>query len=831
MSDPKPALPPEVKGGQRIKLKLKVASPKPGDEVAFTATTKSGDELSKLTGPVKEGGAEAVWVVDAGQSELPVEVDVTATLRGRKLAYGTTKIVEGGGPRVSTLGWLDAKDRPLEVDRSRGKRVTPTGETLFLQFDLDDGNGGAVQDTLDFKFILEREEGGSFTPVDTFTDSTVPGVKNFKRKFTTPSGEGTPGVFRIALEARKQGEDPNGEPSLGRRVSPPLEVIVLAPVVTSFLGTEPISGKEHAAKLVGLGPGEKTRLLWEVAGQFDKVTIKGAEEIDVTAETTKGEGGTAKGSRVFDPAQDPPDADGHYTIVASNQGLGSPPREVAAAGILEFVIAIAPSQSDAKKHVLTKKDGVTVVETIRATPKPLKDERHDFLGQVTPFSKIRLAWRVVGARNVRVELRVNGIPGTDPKDPKKKTPNLTKDLTDDLRKSESGKGTIDLDDPSQGAVLHAQISVTEDAPDDKRVVLARAILHLRENFPMPRLDDLRPVKNGSPVADGASFDDWKDVAVAWTLGGSSSGNHLDAVWTDEEGRTFTEHWKDAGDKRQTSTQRPTGGPFAGKVTIKATLQNSFNETTGEKTVTILVKPGSGFGVSGIDRVIRGREHTPPRICEPFRLQAEAKRTPPLTDDEKKKIKWRITVDGKEETPAPKLGDKLKIPKVKDEWFGKAVVFEASIPGQTQPVKTTFNFDRSDAMEYVQLVEKVEKENPSLTPIAMVDALRRHAGYDSAAFRAVLQKREAQELVAKGSVTQAELDRLNELSAHSGDVTHDPESGIATDDGLGFRNCMGHLVSGMSAGTSLRLPFPVPALTGVSPASSLDPLYAITLSGD
>jgi hypothetical protein len=165
---------------------------------------------------------------------------------------------------------------------------------------------------------------------------------------------------------------------------------------------------------------------------------------------------------------------------------------------------------------------------------------------------------------------------------------------------------------------------------------------------------------------------------------------------------------------------------------------------------------------------------------------------------------------------------MKIAKAPDDWFGKAVVFNATFPGKSVPASTTVLFDRNEAMEYVQLVQKVEDANPSFTPTEVVDALREHAGY-AESFRPVLRKAPAHVLVPTGALTKADLDRLKELSKHS--TAGGIETGIAQQDSLGFQVCMGHVVAGMSAGTM------------GSPRSfskfgiTIDPLYAVTISGD
>jgi hypothetical protein len=821
------APPAEVRTGAQIDLSCDVANAQSGDQVTFTVSTvASGDTVTTLQGPIASNKAKATWTVDPGTNAIPLDVKITASLRGKTLDVGTTKIL--AGTRVSTLGWLDSQGRVIEIDRTAGKRVAAAGDTLLLQFDVDDGSGGPVKEPLDFTFILERDGGdGNFSEVGRFQDSQT-GIQRFQRKFTTPNDKSVPATFRITLEVRRQGET-SSPPSIGKRVSPPIEVDVFGPLVTSFVGAEVHTGSSHPTSFVALSNGQTARVFWDVTGAFDKVTITGENDIDVTGDTTTAQGSVKSGAHTIDPSGDPPDADGHYTIVASNQGVESPPVQIQVAAITDFALAIADTQNDSNAHALFEKNGTTERGPIEGVATPFTDPNHIFQGQVTPHSRVKFAWSVAGAKNVRVRFEVKNIPGPDPDNPSKTLPGTRKDLTDDLRASTGGNGSIEIDDPSRSPLLHAEITLFEDVNGKNGHIVARSIIHVRENFPMPRLDDLKAVQNGVPVGDGSTFDDWNDLSYQWTLGGSSSGNHLTTTISDDTGHSFTEEWKPAGDKRQKAITKPTGGPLRGKITAEAVLRNSFNEETGRKKITVVVNAGASFGTD-LERVPRAGEHTPPRICEPFRLRFKASGTPPPTPAELAAIKWSITVDGKPFTltPAPADGDKLKITKAPDEWFGKTVVFNATFPGKSVPASLTVTFDRTEAMEYLQLVEKVEAANPSFTPTEVVDALRRVAGYDYDLFQDMLKKPPAHDLVPTGALTKADIDRLQELSVHK--VSGGVETGIAKEDVLGFPVAMGHTICGMSAGTMAK-PRPRFVKSKGPITISLEPLYTVTITGD
>jgi len=526
--------------------------------------------------------ASSKWVSDAGGRPLPLAVLVRATLRGETTDVGRTSVVTG--TRVSTLGWLDDKGRVLAVDPDLRTRVTAAGEKVRLKFDVDDGNGDAVKETLQFTFILEREGApGAFSEVARFTD-TATGIQKFEREFTTPDDASVPATFRIALEVRRPGE--TGAPSLGRRLSPPLRVIILAPTISSFLATEPSSGSADPRPMIALGPGQQARLFWDVLGAFDDVRLSPGD-FDLTKATSTPHENAIAGAATVDPAKVPPDKASRWTLVAKHKGLASEPRTVIVVAITELVITLPPSQPGTGPHVLTLRDGTSVVPELRAVAKKpgeaLDRRGNDFVGQITPGSNVKYSYKVVGAEHVIVRLKVSGgVITTGTTD--------SAELTAELRKN-GGAGSLELRDKSPGAVLDAELLLLEDVNGAPGDVLARAVLRVRENFPMPKLTGFTALDDGSPVADGGTVSSWAKLQYRWNLSGSSTFNRLEVTFTGPDGKELPpETFKGAGDGRQTGDKAPAVGPFSGKVVAHARLLNMLNDVQGEKTVTVTVKP-------------------------------------------------------------------------------------------------------------------------------------------------------------------------------------------------------------------------------------------------
>jgi hypothetical protein len=581
-------LPDQTHPGDQFDLAVDVKNAKAGDSVAFSVAA-GPDVVASLKGQVQGATAKARWTVDPGMRGLPLSVAVTASLHGQTLEVGKTTIVPGA--RVSTLGWLDANGRVIEVDHSVGARVAAAGESVFLKFDIDDGQGGAAKETLAFTFILEHEsQPGRFNEVGRFQDSAT-GVTKFERRFDTPTDASVPGTFRIVLETRVSGE--TGEPSLGRRTSPPLAVVVFAPLVTRFSGLNNAVKGSQLAERVALGPGQQLRLEWDVLGAFQSAQLVGAADVDLKSATqVKNPDGSSSFSITVDPVKDPPDGEGQYTVFATNGGLDSPGRQIIVVAITEFVLRLADGQPpDVSPRRLTKKDGRTQVAEIRARAKPFADPAHDFEGQVTPSSNVILAWNVAGARNVRVLLD-GQVLLPDPKDKSRPPKLLREDVTEGARQHD-GVGQFGFHDPSAGAVLDAELRLVEDLNGKPGPLLARAILHVREDFPLPRLAGFVPMDGKEVVSDGATVSSWSNLGYRWVLDGNEKGNSLcRLIVTIKSGTaSFKQTFKAQGVAQMFGDSKPTeGGPFDSEVIAEAQLINLLDEVQTTKTVKVKIAP-------------------------------------------------------------------------------------------------------------------------------------------------------------------------------------------------------------------------------------------------
>ena len=570
--------PPQALSGDELELAVDVKGAQAGDKVTFTVAAGGGsDVLTTLDGAVSGGSAKAIWKVDPGTRTLPLPVAIKAALRGQSLPVGQTTILSGS--QVSTLGWLDEKGRAIPIDLREGARVVAAGGTVVLKFDVADSHGGLLQEKLRLTFILERESSpGAFAEAGRFEDSVPAGVGKFERPFQTPDDATVPAKLRIVVEARREGEA-GGAPSLGRRTSPPLKVIRVAPLVTSFVATEPSTGSANPAEQVALGPGQSARLFWDILGAFQAVRIDPGKK-DVSKEPSARRDGVVSSAVTIDPLKEPPDADGHYTIVATNQGLDSPPRQVTVIAITRFAMSLSADQPPgATPHTLTLFDEngrgpkQRNASEIPGRAAPFADQKHQVDGEVTPFSKIKLDWKVIGAKGVKLRLVVHkGAIVKDDVDP---------------------AGSFELDDPSKGrATFDAELQVLEDKGGKPGEVLARGILHVREGFPFPSVKSLEALDDKTPVADGGSVSSWDNLRYRWALEGDPEGCKRGrlVVKITSGGKSFEEEFKPAKDARTTADAHPVkGGPFEGEVVAEARLLNEDGEQSGQRqTVRVIV---------------------------------------------------------------------------------------------------------------------------------------------------------------------------------------------------------------------------------------------------
>ncbi|MEZ0228041.1 MAG: hypothetical protein ACAI25_05405 [Planctomycetota bacterium] len=569
-------LPEKVAVGAAQTLEVDVAQPRPGDIVTFTVATKAGEGVQSLSAAVNGKSAKASWVPDAGPRTLPLAVTIKATLRGEEHLLGETTLV--AGTRVSTLGWLDSELRRVPVDPDAKMHVVPAGSTVFLKFDVDDGTGAALKETLALEFVLERKQGeGAFTPIGTFADESKD-VKKFERKFDVPNDDRVPATLRIAVSVRRKGET-DAQPSLGRHLSPPLQVVIAAPVIASFLGRIPDPKKERFGEVVPLVEGQKITLRWEIQGAFDEVRIEPGS-IDVKGATKVGADGVGRGTKEIDPATNPPDKDGEYAILAANKAFQSNIRRVTASSITSFAVSLGLGRQTGgrKKILLTQRDGKTSVDKIEGVANKDFSQlgENDFFGQITPGGDIRVTWNVFGLGESRLHL-TGASYWTD------------LDVTR-ITRDGGGEAFLETHDDSPGAVLDLALVLTarSDDPKKKGPVVSRRIIRVRENYPLPTFDSLQILFDGKPVADGTKVTDWNKVKFRWKLGGDSRNNRLKATIR-AEGETREETWKDVKDPRQFIETKPRAGPFLGEVTVDVSLVNLNGTVQKTRKVRLTVE--------------------------------------------------------------------------------------------------------------------------------------------------------------------------------------------------------------------------------------------------
>ncbi|HEV8321519.1 MAG TPA: phospholipase D family protein [Myxococcota bacterium] len=579
--------PPTVRSGSSLDLSVDVTNPRPGDAVTFKVLAAGGTDLvATITAPVIGNNAKKAWPVDAGSRPLPLAVHIVADLRGQTIDVGPTSIV--AGTRFSTLGWLTSAGAPVAVDGQDGMATASGGDKLVLKFDLDDGGGGPLKETLAFTFILQRESTpGTFAEVGRFQDSAT-AVTKFERTWDTPTDSSVPGTFRIVVEVRRAGET-GSPPSVGTRTSPPVKLVVLAPLVTSLVVDEASRLGTKVAERVGLGPGQSPQLFWTVLGRFDDVRLDPGN-VDVVFDMAVSPGRPENsGVRVVDLDKTPPDPSGVYTLTARLQGLPSPPRTVTVVAVRAFEVRVKdPQPPSAKPKVLTKPDGKSVVPVVAGTtgrlvgaatptqaplPQPALPAP-GFLGQVSLESTLVFSWTVVGvATGARVELHLHG---------------LNPAVVDVTKATRDGGGTAshevkDANPPTDTKTfLDAELKIFAADPDGtKRDELSSALIRLRENRPLPKIadgpDGFFALDAGTRILEGGKVKDWSTVTFKWKLEPDFFFNKLLLRVTDEDGLDsgdiILKDVKDGTPIAEKAVPFPAGLKTFGVMTCEARLVN------------------------------------------------------------------------------------------------------------------------------------------------------------------------------------------------------------------------------------------------------------------
>jgi len=602
------APPANVRPGQKVPLHAQLQNARPGDTVRFDVTASGGsDVVAQVPGTLSAGTFAGDWTVNPGTRALPLSVAINAqALRkgapvGAPVLIGTTTV--DAAARISTLGWLTVIGEVLEVNEFEGVRLAAPGEQLTLKFDVDDSSGGPVPGTLALTFILQRAavDTTTFAEVARFSD-TATAVTKFERKFTTPSDDASiPGLFRIVVEGRKAGET-GAVPSLGSRVSPVVKVQHFPPLILSFQVDEQSRLGSAAASAVGLHPGQKAQMFFEILGRVDEVRLS-PRNIDLmpmmTLDPNPDVGARRNSGRIDDVD---PTVDGTvYTLTAKNHGLEARPETVDVVSITSFSAWMQDVQPPTDLHRLTKPDGKSSVVEVRGVPaKGKKDAAgHEidpgkpgdfsqfgttkFLGQVSPGSNVIFGWSVLGSDLVRVEV----FAGPGAKDATGKLIGR-RDVTAETRAGQ-GAASIAFHDASPTAVLDGELVLYDDDGGSNGRVLLRTLIRLRENFPMPVLVSFHPIDVGPPRVNDPGTVEWKNLRFAWVVGGSSVNNRL-KVTIKQGGVAVAEHVvKARGDDAKSGEFQPPDPALDGFLVIEARLVNDAEEVQeGKREVFVNV---------------------------------------------------------------------------------------------------------------------------------------------------------------------------------------------------------------------------------------------------
>jgi hypothetical protein len=145
---------------------------------------------------------------------------------------------------------------------------------------------------------------------------------------------------------------------------------------------------------------------------------------------------------------------------------------------------------------------------------------------------------------------------------------------------------------------------------------------------------------------------------------------------------------------------------------------------------------------------------------------------------------------------------------------------------------------TDMGRYITLLRNVEAQYPNRTTSRLLDSLRALAGIDTDQFRTLLNTQPA-DGIQRGSrrLPGADFDELEDFNFH--DIRNNREIGLAIDKSTNRSVAMSHVVAGLCGGIHRPEPtnrtqvgpidIPFPAMT--RRIIGLDPLYAVTMSGD
>jgi outer membrane protein OmpA-like peptidoglycan-associated protein len=387
-----------------------------------------------------------------------------------------------------------------------------------------------------------------------------------------------------------------------------IQLRAAAPVITRLVGAarpDPRHPLSAPASFVYFGQGELVHVFWELDGDADRLTLQPGG-LDVT--------GTA--SAILDPATQPPDADGNYTLEASFQGLAAAPARLACAGIVELRLLPSDNPYLTPPARLFDHDGRAEVPAILGRAgsyhQPPFHTGQTWFGECAVRTSLVLAWKVVGAPLIRLTADVEHARGV--------TGPLRTDVTDRTRAA----------DPITRATGAGQLGFDDDAPILCRVDLAVAregggplgssVLLVREHIPHPGIADFTALDAGARVAPGATVSAWSRVAFAWTLAGDFAQCALTLTLRDAGNAVLATQAIDPA-KDRTGVTVAVAPPPTGRVHATLELRNRAGQLAGPAkqldllvpaapaaahTLTVLVfshpsGPATGAKVTAIDR--------------------------------------------------------------------------------------------------------------------------------------------------------------------------------------------------------------------------------------
>lgn len=175
--------------GDAVDLIAEVRFGRAEDVVRFSIATASGAVLEVLQAQVQGDVARAPWVVQTGQTALPIDLTFTASCLGHVLASGTLR-VEPPELRAALAWHVDGTAGESEVlfeevgspvpepGELAGDRA-PAGVPLVVRSEVGSG-GRPIQGGVSATVTLERAAAsGGFTPFKQFT-STISSAKGVR---------------------------------------------------------------------------------------------------------------------------------------------------------------------------------------------------------------------------------------------------------------------------------------------------------------------------------------------------------------------------------------------------------------------------------------------------------------------------------------------------------------------------------------------------------------------------------------------------------------------------------------------------------------------------